>query len=48
MQEGIEPIATEVTFHTCIEQGKQTSLEGMSAAVCELCDAGDCHLLMTL
>lgn len=43
-----EPDTTDVTFHVFIEQGKQTSLEGMNAAVCEPCDTGACHLVMTM
>lgn len=43
-----EPATNNVTFHIFIEQGKQTSWEGMNAAVCEPCDTGACHLLMTM
>lgn len=46
---GKDELATsDVTFHIYIEQGKQTSWEGMNAAVCESCDTGACHLLMTM
>lgn len=43
-----EPATTDVTFHIFIEQSTQTGWEGMNAAVCEPCDTGACHPLMTM